>query len=187
MLLVAVDLLSRLMAPWPEPYPLQPITLERVQRDGFVLEKVLCNSEEDMAVPAKVLMPDTYDGSTRSPAVVCQHGNGKDDVVGITHGTHVQWMSVQETRYDYAAALARRGYVAITMNARRFRECVLGYTCGGGEDGCNMVQVKAQFLGLDLLTLNVFDLSRCIDYLVTRPEVDPLRIGCVDLVRPVSA
>src|SRR5919198_5889371 len=41
-----------------------------------------------MAVPAYVLIPDTYDGSTRSPALVCQHGhvNGKDDVVGIAHG-----------------------------------------------------------------------------------------------------
>ena len=186
MLLVAVDLLSRLMAPWLEPYPLHPIALERVQRDGFVQEKVLCNSEEDMAVPAKVLMPDTYDGSTRFPVLVCQHGHGKDDVVGITHGTHVQWMSVQETRYGYAAALARRGYVAIGMDARGFVERALGYTFGGG-DGCNIVQIKAQLLGLTLLTLNVFDLSRCIDYLVTRPEVDPLRLGCVDLVRPARA
>jgi dienelactone hydrolase len=166
------------MAPWPEPYRLHPITLERVQRDGFVQEKVLFNSEADMAVPVYVLIPDTYDGSPRSPALVCQHGhgNGKDDVVGITHGTHVQWMSVQETRYDYAAALARRGYVTIAMDARGLRERALGYTFGGGEDGCNIVQVKAQLLGLILLTLNVFDLSRCIDYLTTRPEVDPQRI-----------
>ena len=55
-----------------------------------------------------------------------------------------------------------------------------------------MVQVRAQLLGLNLLTLNVFDLSRCIDYLTTRPEVDPRRIGCVSLsyggtLTPISA
>jgi dienelactone hydrolase len=175
--------LTEIMAPWPEPCPLNAITLDRVQRDGFVQEKILFNSEADMAVPAYVLIPDTYDGSTRYPTLVCQHGhgNGKDDVVGIAHGTHVQWLSVQQTRYDYAAALARQGYVAIAMDARGFGERELGYTFGGGENGCNMVQVKAQLLGLNLLTLNVFDLSRCIDYLVTRPEVDPQRIGCVGL------
>src|SRR5205085_3757619 len=54
--------LMELMAPWPAPYPLHPITLERVQPDGFVQEKVLFNSEADMAVPAYVLIPDTYDG-----------------------------------------------------------------------------------------------------------------------------
>jgi hypothetical protein len=27
-------------------------------------------------VPAYVLIPDTYDGSTRYPALVCQHGHG---------------------------------------------------------------------------------------------------------------
>jgi dienelactone hydrolase len=36
-------------------------------------------------------------------------------------------------------------------------------------------------LGLNTLTLNVFDLMRCIDYLTTRPEVDPERIGCAGL------
>src|SRR5439155_13175375 len=48
--------LTELMAPWPEPCPLEPITLDRVQRDGFVQEKVLFNSEPDMAVPAYVLI-----------------------------------------------------------------------------------------------------------------------------------
>jgi dienelactone hydrolase len=175
--------LMELMAPWPEPCPLHAITLDRVQRDGFVQERVLFNSEPDMAVPAYVLIPDTYDGSTRYPALVCQHGhgNGKDDVVGMAHATHAQWLSVQETRYDYAAALARQGYVAIAMDARGFGERALGYMFGGGENGCNMVQLKAQLLGLNLLTLNVFDLLRCIDYLTARPEVDPQRIGCVGL------
>src|SRR5919204_4481529 len=98
----------------------------------------------------------------------------------VARSIHAQWLAVQQTRYDYAAALARQGYVAIAMDARGFGERALGYT-SGGENGCNMVQVKAQLLGLNLLTLNVFDLSRCIDYLTTRPEVDPQRIGCVGL------
>src|SRR5947209_8744374 len=68
--------LHDLMAPWPDPCPLDPLTLERVPCDGYVQEKVLFSSEQDMAVPAYVLIPTAYDGSARCPALVCQHGHG---------------------------------------------------------------------------------------------------------------
>lgn len=175
--------LRDLMAPWPEPRPLDPVILDETLCDGYLQQKVLFCAEQDMAIPAYILIPDTYDGSTRLPAVVCQHGHGhgKDDVVGITHGSFAQWRANAGIRYDYAPGLARSGYVAIAMDARGFGERALGYLEGQGEAGCDMVQIKAQLLGLNLLTLNVFDLSRCIDYLTTRPEVDPSRIACLGL------
>jgi dienelactone hydrolase len=67
------------------------------------------------------------------------------------------------------------------MDARGFGERKLGYMIDSGDDGCNINQIKAELLGLNTLTLNVFDLSRCIDYLLTRPEVDAGRIGCAGL------
>jgi len=175
--------LRELMAPWPQPCPLNPLILDAVQCDGYLQQKVLFSSEQDMAVPAYILIPDAYDGATPLPAVVCQHGHGygKDDVVGITHGTFTQWRANAGIRYDYAPGLARSGHVVIAMDARGFGERALGYLEGQGEAGCDMVQIKAQLLGLNLLTLNVFDLSRCIDYLTTRPEVDPARIACLGL------
>ncbi len=177
--------LHALMAPWPDPCPLDPLTLERVPCDGYVREKVLFRSEVDMCVPAYVLLPTTDPplpaGQYR--AVVCQHGHGygKDDVVGLTHGTLERWRVRRSLHYDYGPALARRGYVVIAMDARGFGERALGYPEGNDEYGCNMVQIKAQLLGLNLLTLNVFDLMRCLDYLASRPEVDATRIGCLGL------
>jgi dienelactone hydrolase len=175
--------LRELMAPWPEPWPLDPIVLERQPCDGYVREKVLFSSEQDMAVPAYVLIPEGADGSRPRPALICQHGhgNGKDDVVGITHGVFGYWEKVQRVSYDYADALAREGYVVLAMDARGWGERRLGYAIPSGDDGCNINQVKAQLLGLNTMTLNVFDLGRCIDYLLTRPEVDAGRIGCAGL------
>jgi dienelactone hydrolase len=175
--------LRDLMAPWPRPCALDPLVLERVPCDGYVREKVLFCSEEAMAVPAYMLIPAAYDGARRLPAMVCQHGhgNGKDDVVGIFHGTFGQWQLNQRLRYDYGVTLARQGYVVIAMDARGFGERRLGYMIESGDDGCNITQIKAQLFGLNTLTLNVFDLSRCIDYLLTRPEVDAERIGCAGL------
>lgn len=177
--------LRDLMAPWPDPCPLDPILLERVSCDGYVREKVLFQAEDDMCVPAYILVPSAPPLAVngRYPAVVCQHGhgNGKDDVVGLTHGTLERWRTRRTVRYDYAPGLAQQGYVVIAMDARGFGERILGYPAGYDECGCNMVQIKAQLLGLNLLTLNVFDLTRCIDYLASRPEVDAARIGCLGL------
>lgn len=177
--------LHELMAPWPNACPLDPIIIERVPCDGYVREKVLFRSEEDMCVPAYVLTPAAAPpaDSGRYPAVVCQHGHGfgKDDVVGLTHGTLERWRVRQALHYDFGPGLAQRGYVVIAMDARGFGERALGYPTGSGEYGCNMVQIKAQLLGLNLLTLNVFDVTRCIDYVLSRPDVDPARVGCLGL------
>lgn len=177
--------LHALMEPWPDPCPLDALTLERVPCDGYVRERILFRSEEDMCVPAYVLLPaaDPPASSGRYPGVVCQHGHGygKDDVVGLTHGTLERWRVRRSLHYDYGPDLARRGYVVIAMDARGFGERAIGYPEGGDEHGCNMVQVKAQLLGLNLLTLNVFDLMRCVEYLASRPEVDAGRIGCLGL------
>jgi dipeptidyl aminopeptidase/acylaminoacyl peptidase len=41
--------------------------------------------------------------------------------------------------------------------------------------------IRGAVLGIWTLTLNIFDMSRCIDYLETRPEVDGSRIGMMGL------
>jgi len=183
--------LRSLMAPWPKPCALDPLVLERVQCDGYVREKVLFFSERDMCVPVYVLIPEAAPVDRRCPAVICQHGHGygKDDVVGLTHGTLQQWRLGQREQYAYGVALARGGYVVLAMDARGFGERALGYAFGSGDarigddscHGCNIVQMKAQLLGLNMFTLNVFDLIRCLDYLTTRPDVDPARIACAGL------
>src|SRR5579871_5972460 len=132
--------LHALMGPWPVPCPLDTLTLERVAYDGYVQEKILFRSEEDMCVPAYVLIPST-DPPTSSglyPGVVCQHGHGygKDDVVGLTHGTLERWRVRRSLRYDFGPDLARRGYVVIAMDARGFGERAIGYPEGGDEHGC---------------------------------------------------
>lgn len=173
------------MAPWPQPCSLDVLAVERVACSGYVREKVLFRSEQDMCVPAYVLVPTAPPPSAEDgyPVMICQHGHGhgKDDVVGLTHGTLDRWETKQTLRYDYGMTLAQRGYVVMSMDARGFGERAVGYPAGTEEHGCNTVQMKAQLLGLNLLTLNVFDLMRCVDYLYTRPEVNPRRVGCAGL------
>lgn len=174
--------LRELMGEWPRRCPLEARTVARVRDNGYTREKVIFNSERDMAVVAWVLVPDGIRRGAQAPGLLCAHGhgNGKDDVVGLHHGEHARINTIASHNYDYARQFARRGYVVIAPDWRGFGERRLGYDFPG-RDGCNVVFLKALKLGLNPLTLNVWDAFRCLDYLQARPEVDRARLGCLGL------
>ena len=133
-----------------------------------------------------VLIPPHKRGE-RLPAVIALHGHnrsGKDAVAGCKD-PDVQ-ANIAQFQYDYGFQMARRGYVAICPDLRPFGERSDHYP---GErplttpprDPCNVHALKGWLLGFNLLTYNLWDLSRCVDYLETLPFVDPDRIGALGL------
>ncbi|MEM3028133.1 MAG: alpha/beta fold hydrolase [Candidatus Bathyarchaeia archaeon] len=174
--------LMELLGDWPEPSDLSPMTLERVDEGPFIREKIVINSEPSVGVPAYVLLPKDLKPDERRPAILCAHGHGhgKDDVVGITHGEERRVSTIKRLNYDYARQLTLRGYITMAPDWRGFGERRLGYDFPG-RDGCNVVFLKAILLGLNPLTLNIWDARRCIEYLKSRREVDGDRIGMMGL------
>ena len=174
--------LRECLGPFPEPCDLDPETIEVVDEGTYWREKVLFNSEPDMAVVAYVLVPKDIAPGERRPAILaCHgHGHGKDDLVGMDHGERRRVETIANLNYDYARQFANRGYVVIAPDWRGFGERRMG-----GEapprDVCNVLEIKAMLLGLNMLTLNVWDAKCSVDYLQQRPEVDPERIGCAGL------
>ena len=51
----------------------------------------------------------------------------------------------------------------------------------GQRDKCNVNGNKAVLLGYVLMALDIFDHRRALDYLASRPDVDPRRLGSVGL------
>ena len=174
--------LQECLGPFPEPCDLHPETIEVVDEGSYWREKVIFDSEPDMAVAAYVLVPKGLRDGERRPAILaCHgHGNGKDDVCGIDHGERGRVEVIADLNYDYARQLVLKGYVVIAPDWRGFGERKLG----GGvppKDSCNVLFIKGMLLGVNLLTLNVWDAKQSITYLQSRPDVDPDRIGCVGL------
>src|SRR5262249_41888098 len=115
------------------------------------------------------------DGGGRHPAVLCHHQHagqfevGKDGPAGLG-STPDQY---------YAIELARRGYVTIAPDALCF---------GERQDPAGQLK-KADYEryqalhriteGRTLQGKYVWDARRALDYLETRPEVDPSRIGMI--------
>jgi dienelactone hydrolase len=165
---------------------LQPTVLERMQMDGYVREKVVYSSRPEMLVPAYVLIPDSLSrgaGVSPAPAVVCAsgHGHGKDDLVGIDENGK-QRTSGSSYQNDFAIQMVRRGFIAIAPEHAGFGERRDPWDIEKGV-GCSCQQhsMAALLFGRTNSGIRVYDIMRCVDYLQTRPDVDPGRIGCMGI------
>jgi len=191
----------------PEPVDPRPELLDRVDCGEYVRERIRFSASPLFRVPAYVLIPKNLKGP--APAIVDLHSHGGMFLFGkekvIDFGTnHPAMVPYHRENYDgrpTATALVRRGYVVITIDAFMFgeRRAMMDAELKSGwdrskytlEDVRRMNRQCAQkestlakaltFAGATWPGIVFRDDIRTVDYLVTRPEVDPKRIGCAGI------
>lgn len=174
--------LLELMGKFPEKVPLEAEVEYSVEEKDFIRERVVFDTEDYMSVPCQVLIPKHFKKDRSQPAILCVHGHGsfgKDPVAGLV-STPEHQADIDLMNYDYGAQMARKGYLTLMPDLRGFGERRDGddYL---GRDTCNVNFLKGGIMGLYPLMLNVWDMKCCADYLCTRPEVDPERIGMMGM------
>ena len=131
---------------------------ERVPVDGLDRELVWLNTAGDLRVPAYLFRPRRVEEPL--PAVVVFPG----------HGTIAQTAGLENSpQRANALELARAGLVTLTVEPRGFGRL-------GAVEHLRLDAV-ARLMGRTWHGLLVQDGMRAIDYLLTRSEVDPARIG----------
>ena len=107
------------------------------------------------------------------PAILACHGHGpgKDLVCGLA--------STEAPNGDYAAQLARQGYVVLAPDLRCFGERADWNP--PDHYACDTNLVHAVMAGWNPVTQNLWDLARALDVLSDHSLVDPRRIGMVGL------
>jgi dienelactone hydrolase len=188
----------------PEPVDPQPEVLDRHDCDAYLREKIVFSTAPGVRVPAYVLIPKNL--KRPAPAIVDLHSHGgmfmfgKEKVVdlGANHPAMTQYHRANYDGRPTATALVRRGYIVITIDALMFgeRRAVLDadIRSGWNRAGLSLEEIQrlnAQcrskeatlvkaltFAGATWPGIVFWDDIRTVDYLVTRPEVDPARIGC---------
>jgi dienelactone hydrolase len=162
--------LDELLWPWPEPVPLDLEVTEEVACDGYRRQRIVFDTEESMSVPAYLLVPDAR--AAPGPAVLAVHGHGpgKSRVCGVDDPEGVPGS-------DYAAELARRGYVVLAPDLRCFGERADWNP--PDHYGCDTNLVHQVMGGWNPLTQNLWDLARCLDVLEDHPLVDAAALGMV--------
>ena len=177
----AEEKLAELLGVFPEKVPLNPTTESTEDCGDYIRRRVVFDTEENMACPAYVLVPKSAEKG-KTPAIVCSHGHGplgKDPVAGVrTDEAHER--EIAKMNYNYAEKMAKAGFVTIAPDLRSFgeRHDADDYD---GRDACNINFIKGALFGVYPLTLNIWDIKCCIDYLETLPEVDNERIGMMGL------
>lgn len=191
----------------PERVPFRPELLERVERPDHMRERIVFSTTPHFRVPAYVLIPKNLRG--RAPAIVDLHSHGgmflfgKEKIIDLGDN-HPAMVDYQRRNYDgrpTATELVRRGYVVISIDTFMFGERrllldadlprgwdrsrysldtvrALNQQCRGKEP--TLVKSLA-WAGLTWPGVVCWDDMRTVDYLQTRPEVDPQRIGCLGI------
>jgi len=175
--------LMELLGPFPERVMLKAKTEYSIEEGDLIKERVVFNSEKFMSVPCYVLKPKDMKGHRNNPAILCIHGHGafgKEPVAGI-HNSKGLISDIVNMNYNYGEQMARKGFLTICPDLRAFGERRDGSDPFPGRDPCNVNFIKGVILGINTLTLNIWDMKCCIDYLQTRPEVDKNRIGIMGL------
>ncbi len=155
----------------PERTPLNARVVGREQRDGYRIEKVLFESQPRHFVTAILYLPE---GEPPFPGVLvpCGHSaNGK-----------------ARDLYQRAPILiAKSGMAALCFDPidQGERHQLLGAdgkpVITASTMGHNLAGVGATLLGRNTATYRIWDGMRAIDYLCSRPEIDPKRIGCTGI------
>lgn len=175
---------------WPEHVPLAVEETVRHDAGDHWRLKVFYDSDAFTTVPAWLLLPKGLQVGERRPGLLCAHGHGrgKDDPAGVVdvalpeEERQRQEAHVQAHNYDYARQFVRQGYVCLVPDWRGFGErAAPAAWVRNNVDACDVLAMAYGYLGFQLLALDIWDGMRGIDYLQSRPEVDPERIGCVGL------
>ena len=160
-----------MLGPLPEKTPLEAETTGSFTRDGYKVEKVVFQSRPHYYVTANLYLPE---GQGPFPGILgpCGHSlNGK--AAGVYQMVY--------------SGLARLGCVVLVYDQPGQGERFMYYDEDLGESVFHprwpstvehtMAGIQCLLTGSSAATHFVWDGIRAIDYLVSRPEVDPSRIG----------
>ena len=152
---------------WPEKTPLNPRIIATEQRDGFRIERIIYESRPNFFVTAILYLPVT-EGPYPGVLVPCGHDpNGK----------------AAEAYQRAAVFLAHNGIAAMIYDpiGQGERSQLLdadGKQKYGSTIEHTIVTVGSIPLGLNVAGYRIWDGIRGIDYLCSRDDINPDRIGC---------
>ncbi|HEX2032574.1 MAG TPA: acetylxylan esterase [Chloroflexota bacterium] len=159
----------RMLGRFPDPAPLRPRVTGRLERERYAIEKLIYETQPGLLVTANAYVPKGRAWPVPGVLVPCGHSaNGK----------------AAETYQRVCAGLASKGYFVLIYDplGQGERQLYWDDTAQASRLGSNTTQHsyagnQCLLLGLNLAQYMVWDSLRSIDYLLSRPEVDPQRIA----------
>jgi cephalosporin-C deacetylase-like acetyl esterase len=154
----------------PERTPLNPRVIGSLDRGDYRIEKIIFESRPGFYVTANLYLPKT--GTMPYPAILYPLG-------------HERGAKAHQAWQRSLASFARRGFVALAWDPLGQGERVQMYdedlhdtkTTGSTVEH-TIIGTQCLLTGSHVAQYTVWDGMRALDYLLSRPEVDPKRVGC---------
>jgi len=154
---------------FPDRTPLNARVVGVLERPGYRIEKVIFESQPDFYVTANLYLPKT--GHPPYPAILYPLGHERG---GKTNPTWQQMLG----------SLATKGFVALAWDPvgqgerlQIFDEDLRESKVGNSTTEHTVVGTQCMLVGDHLARYTIWDGMRALDYLLSRKEVDPARIG----------
>jgi cephalosporin-C deacetylase-like acetyl esterase len=153
----------------PERTPLNPRIVGTIDRGDYKIEKILFESQPQFFVTGNLYLPKT--GAPPYPAILYPLGH---ELGGKSNSTWQQMLG----------SLARRGYVAFAWDPLGQEERKQFFDPDWNDSKFFSSTVEHTELGTQCMLIGdaiarytIWDGIRALDYLLSRPEVDPSRVG----------
>lgn len=155
---------------FPERTPLNPRITGVLKRDGYRVEKVIFESQPRFYVTGDLFLPDPRRHPPPWPGVLVPCGHY---IEGKAHGSY----------QAMGALLALNGMAGFVVDPIEEGERMQSLDANGdfrdwGSASHTDDGIQSMLLGQDLARYFIWDNMRAIDYLQSRHDIDPTRIGC---------
>jgi len=153
------SIIDEVFGGFPNRCPLNARVLGKSESERFSVERIVFDSETHMPIPALLFVPE--EPQSECPAVVYVDPRGK----------------AAAAQSDGVERLLDLGFAVLAVDCRGYGET---YDPRGAYQGESeyLAVTDSVLLGRHLFGMRVWDIIRSADYLLTRKEIDPARIGC---------
>ncbi|WP_068130096.1 alpha/beta hydrolase family protein [Roseimaritima ulvae] len=165
--------LDEILGPWPDRSPLNARVTGVIQKDGYRVEKIVFQSMPNFFVTGALFIPEGHSG--RGPAIL--------DVIG-----HSAQAFRRDLYQNVILNLVHKGFVVFAIDPLGQGERLQYFdaesgksTVGGSTREHSHAGIQCFLSGRSIARYFTWDGIRAIDYLLSRPEVDPQRIGVTGL------
>ncbi len=149
--------------PMPERTPLKATVTGTIDHEQFTVEKLHFQSRPNLYVTANLYVPKGLEG--RAPAVLYVCGHGRVKIDGVSYGSKAHYQ-------HHATWFAKNGYVCLIIDTLQ-----LGEIEGIHHGTYRYDKWWWNNRGYTPAGVEAWNCIRAIDYLQSRPEVDPEQIG----------
>ena len=165
------ETLLDVVGPFPEKTPLNPKVLRVVKKDGYRIEHIVYESQPGFYVTSSMFIPSGLKKSNKAPVIIYVSGHSekgyRDDVY-----QHILLNLVKKGFIVFAFDPVGQGERLEYYDPKTGKSSIGGPTSEHSYPG-----TQAFITGSSQVRYMIWDGIRAIDYLLTRKEIDPARIG----------